>query len=241
MIGLLLWTISALLTDQRHLLIFWLFQETVVGLTVVYIFHTIYPTRQHWQMILAQTKIFNIFPDSVQASSVIRILSSFCSRCRHTYIRNKDLWINWLYFDISNSIKKQCLTIDTRHVNHLGPVKFRTQADNDKEHICYHNWNKRDRSFNSFVSVRKQASPTSEIIFSIVNHIDKTNRNDNICFEINDRLIDFKNDNIQYKRPNQRVSESDTDRETWTERKQQQQYTTRNDRQICKKPRFPSV
>ena len=64
------------------------------------------------------------------------------------------------------------------------------------------------------MSVRKQASPTSEIIFSIVNHIDKTNRNDNICFEINDRLIDFKNDNIQYKRPNQRVSESDTDRET---------------------------
>ena len=63
--------------------------------------------------------------------------------------------------------------------------------------------------------MRKQASPTSEIIFSIVNLIDKTNRNDNICFEINDRLTDFKNDNIQYKRPSQRVSESDTDRETW--------------------------
>ena len=28
------------------------------GLTCVYIFHTLYPTRQHWQMILSQTKKF---------------------------------------------------------------------------------------------------------------------------------------------------------------------------------------
>ena len=41
------------------------------SLTCVYIFHTIYPTRQHWQMIPSQTKIFNIFPSSVQASSII--------------------------------------------------------------------------------------------------------------------------------------------------------------------------
>ena len=34
------------------------------GLICVYVFHTIYPTRQNWQMILAQTKIFNIFPGS---------------------------------------------------------------------------------------------------------------------------------------------------------------------------------
>ena len=91
------------------------------------------------------------------------------------------------------------------------------------------------------MTVRKQTSPTNEIIFSIVNLIDKTNRNDNIYFEINDKLIDFKNDNIQYKRPNQRVSESDTGRETRTDRKQQQQHTTRNDRQVSKKLRFLSV
>ena len=47
------------------------------GLTCVYIFHTIYPARQHWQMILSLTKIFNFFQGSVQASSIIRILSSF--------------------------------------------------------------------------------------------------------------------------------------------------------------------
>ena len=49
------------------------------GLTYVYIFHAVYPTRQNWQMILAQTKIFHIFPGSIQASSIVKILSSFCN------------------------------------------------------------------------------------------------------------------------------------------------------------------
>ena len=31
---------------------------------------------------------------------------------------------------MSNSAQKQCLTIDTRDVNNLGPAKFRAQADN---------------------------------------------------------------------------------------------------------------
>ena len=33
------------------------------GLTFLYIFNTIYWTRQHWQMILSQTKIFDFFQD----------------------------------------------------------------------------------------------------------------------------------------------------------------------------------
>ena len=43
------------------------------GFTCVYLFHTIYPTRNNWQMILSQTKTFNIFPGSIQTSSVIKI------------------------------------------------------------------------------------------------------------------------------------------------------------------------
>ena len=39
------------------------------GMTCVYIYHTIYPTRQNWKMILSRTKIFNTFPGSVQVSS----------------------------------------------------------------------------------------------------------------------------------------------------------------------------
>ena len=50
----------------------------IFNFTCVYVFHTIYPTRSNWQMILSQTKIFNIFPDSLQTSSIIKILSSYC-------------------------------------------------------------------------------------------------------------------------------------------------------------------
>ena len=168
-----------------------------LGLTCVYIFYTIYPTRQNRQMILSQTKIFNIFPGSVQVSSIGKILSSFCSRYRYNYIPNRYLWINRLYFDILNSSYKQCLTIDTRDVHDLGPAKCRTHAKNNREQICYYNRNKSDKSFDSFLAVRKQISSTSEIIFSIVNLIDKTNRNDSIYFEINDGLSDFNNDDVQ--------------------------------------------
>ena len=66
---------------------------------------------------------------------------------------------------------------------------------------------------NFFLALRKQTSSTSEIIFSIVNLIDESRRNDNMHFEINDELSDFKNDNIQNKPPIQRVSESNTVRE----------------------------
>ena len=48
--------------------------------TCIYVFHTIYPKRVKLQMILSQTKIFNIFPGSWQTSSVIKILSSKCNR-----------------------------------------------------------------------------------------------------------------------------------------------------------------
>ena len=43
--------------------------------TCVYIFHTIYATRANLQMILSQTIKFNIFPGSLQTSSVTKILS----------------------------------------------------------------------------------------------------------------------------------------------------------------------
>ena len=144
-------------------------------------------------MILSQTKMFNFFPGSVEASSIVRILSSFGSRYRNTYIPNRNIWINRLYFDISNSKLKQCLTIDTRDVNDLGPGKFRTQADSGTEKICYYNRNKKDTSFNSFLATRKETSSPSEINFSIVKVIDNVNKR-NVNFDINDELSDFKNE-----------------------------------------------
>ena len=76
------------------------------GLACVYIFHTIYSARQHWQMILSQTKIFNFIPGSIQATAIIRILSSFNCRYKHTYIPHRYLWITRLYLEISNSKQK---------------------------------------------------------------------------------------------------------------------------------------
>ena len=58
------------------------------------------------------------------------------------------------------------MTIDTRDVTNLGPTKFRTQADSNREQICYYNRNKRDKSFNSFLAARKQTSTTGEMKFS---------------------------------------------------------------------------
>ena len=64
------------------------------GLRCVYIFHTIYPRRQNWQMIMSLTKIFNFFLGFVQTSLIIKILSSFTSRYKNNYISNRNLWIN---------------------------------------------------------------------------------------------------------------------------------------------------
>ena len=89
------------------------------------------------------------------------------------------------------------------------------------------------------MAVRKQTPTTNKIIFSIVNLIDKINKNDNTYFEISEELSDFNNDNVQYKRPIQRVSESNIIGTTSTDRKQRQ-YTTRNDRWVGKNPRFLS-
>ena len=86
------------------------------------------------------------------------------------------------------------MTIDTRDVNNLGPAKFRTKPDSNQEQTCYYNRNKRDTSFNSFLAVRKQTSPSSDITFSVIKLIDETNKNSSIYFEINNELSDFNND-----------------------------------------------
>ena len=155
------------------------------GLTCVYIFNTIYPKRQHWQMTLSQTKTFNFFPGLIQAVAIIKILSPFASRYKHNHIPHRDIWSNRLYSQISYSRQKQCLTIDTHDVNDLGTAKFRRRADIRSEQLCYYNRNKKDSSFNSFLAVRKETSSP------IVKVIDNTNRHDDIYSEISDRLSDF--------------------------------------------------
>ena len=106
--------------------------------------------------------------------------------------------MNGLYFEISNSSEKKCLTIDIRHANNLRPSKFRTGAENEKEQICYFNYNKKDRAFNIFLAVRKQTL-TGEIIFSIVNLVDKSNKFEYSYYKIGNELREFNNGRVQFK------------------------------------------
>ena len=78
-------------------------------------------------MIISQTKRFNIFLWAIQLGSIEKILSSNCNRETFNYVPSRDLWINRLYFEISNE-QLGCLTIDCRS---SGPAKYRTNANNN--------------------------------------------------------------------------------------------------------------
>ena len=76
------------------------------GFSCLYVFHTIYPGRQNWEMIMSQTHIFNFFPDSIHSNRILKTLSLFASRQKQTYLPNQQVWLNKLYFQISNSKEK---------------------------------------------------------------------------------------------------------------------------------------
>ena len=54
------------------------------GFSCIYVFHTIYPGRQSWEMIMSQTHIFNFFPGSVHSGRILKTLSLFANRERET-------------------------------------------------------------------------------------------------------------------------------------------------------------
>ena len=66
--------------------------------------------------------------------------------------------ISRLSFEISNSNKKECLTINCRNFHSIGLSKFRKNAEDGQRQICYYNRNKKDKSFNRFLALRKQNS-----------------------------------------------------------------------------------
>ena len=100
------------------------------GYICLYIFHIIYPTKSIWQMILSQTKIFNIFPSTIQLGNILKTLTNNCDRDTINYISTRDLWLNQLYLSLSNESKYSCLTIDCRK---SGPAKYRTDTDSSFE------------------------------------------------------------------------------------------------------------
>ena len=73
------------------------------GFSCLYVFHTIYPGRQSWEMIISQTHIFSFFPGSIHSSMILKTLSLFASRQKNTYLPNQQVWLN---FQISNFKEK---------------------------------------------------------------------------------------------------------------------------------------
>ena len=52
------------------------------GFSCLYVFHTICPGRQSWEMIMSQTHIFNFFPGSIHSSRIF----AFCQQTKeHLY------------------------------------------------------------------------------------------------------------------------------------------------------------
>ena len=76
------------------------------GFSCLYVFHTIYPGRQSWEMIMSQTHIFDFFPGSIHSSRILKMLSLFASRQKNTYLPNQQVWLNKLYFQIQTLKKK---------------------------------------------------------------------------------------------------------------------------------------
>ena len=81
----------------------------------------------------------------------MKILTNNCNRETINYTPPRDLWLNKLYFFISNEQKNSGLTMDCRN---SGPAKYRTNADNDFEQFCYYAQKKKDRLYNKFLAKR---------------------------------------------------------------------------------------
>ena len=119
------------------------------GYSCVYIFHIVFPHMSNWQMILSQTKIFNIFLSAIQLGNMSKILTNNCDRETMKYIRERELWISRLYFEIANKKNYSCLTIDC---GKSGPAKYRTNPDNNLTQTCYYAQKKKDRLFDKFIA-----------------------------------------------------------------------------------------
>ena len=188
------------------------------GFSCVYIFHTIYPGRQSWEMIMAETHIFNFFPGSIHSGRILKTLSLFANRERTTYLQNQQVWLNRLYFQISNSKEKQCLTVHTRDVNDLSPGKFRTSADDNSEQRYCFNKNNSDSRYNSYVAKRVSQE---ELVFSISNQIFDRNFSNKNLEAISQNLLSDGNTN--------RTGEF-TNRENFRDGKNSRSQTPKNDR-----------
>ena len=130
----------------------------------IYIFHIVFPQLRNWQMIISQTKIFNIFPTVVQLGNLSKLLTNNCDRETLKHIQKHELWITRLYFKIANRKDYSYLTIDC---GKSGPSKYRTEADNNVRQTSFFSQKKKDRVFDRFTSHNLEPDNRDSLIFKI--------------------------------------------------------------------------
>ena len=178
-------------------------------------------------MIMSQTHIFNFFPGCIHSSRILKTLALFASRQKNNYIPNQQVWLNRLYFQISNSKEKRCLTIDTREINEFGPGKLRTDAQNTLEQICYFNRNKSDSHFVSFIA--KRVSPDNHVFYIHKLNLDFNLDNKSLEIDLTNSVSDGTSKR-QYQPTNKEYTENGTESTSTRSETSQSQEGGRRDR-----------
>ena len=134
----------------------------------VYVFHVVIPQREIWQKNFPQTNIFSIFPCSVPYNTVAKILQNNCVQKTTKYVPVHSMWLNMVFIDIANEDQRNCLTIDCSNANKNGPGRYRTNADNPEEQLCFFNKASSHQVHNTFMSKWiKSGNFEKEIYFKI--------------------------------------------------------------------------
>ena len=134
--------------------------------------------KANWRTILSQTNIYNIFPATVTLNNVRKILEVACIRKTSKYIPQASLWISRLFIELANRNDKVCLTLDCSNTNKDGPGRFRTDADNPDNQVCYFNSANDEQVYNKFVSESiKTPSSENDFHLQIIEVKSKTNKN----------------------------------------------------------------
>ena len=156
-------------------------------------------------MILSQTKIFNIFPSTIQLGNILKILTNNCDRETINFIPARDFWINRLYISLSNESKYSCLTIDCRK---SGPAKYRTDADSNFEQFCYYGQNRKDRLFNKFLA-KKVDQNENLLVFQIDSVINVTKNGETKIYKAVQELKNLVKQNDGNERSSDRSKTSE--------------------------------
>ena len=100
-----------------------------------------------------------------------RLLKMNLVRTKTKYLPARSLWINKLFIELANGSEKICLTIDSSEIDKNGPGRFRTEANNSEEEVCYFNADNNDQIFNVFMSSKINHQETEKGIYFQIDRV----------------------------------------------------------------------